>query len=150
VARRLAVERRRANDRHQKLSHVRLRVSDLIVSRREWPWARDRIKRSLLRPWLVRTWSMDGEGPLEQRRTSGGKPATGGNGRWPWGAPDSQHPTRTPRAENSPRLGLTCRAGGVLRPLRRFLRWSSAAPAVPRRLGNRCKRASCLVCVSSS
>src|SRR5664280_13800 len=77
----------------------------------------------------------DGEGPLEQRRTSGGKPATGGNGRWPWGAPDSQHPTRTPRAENSPRLGLTCRAGGVLRPLRRFLRWSSAAPAVPRRLG---------------
>src|ERR1035437_6818634 len=77
--------------------------------------------------------STDGEGPLEQRRTSGGKPATGGNGRWPWGAPDSQHPTRTPRAENSPRLGLTCRAGGVLRPLRRFLRWSSAAPAVPRR-----------------
>src|ERR1039458_5834269 len=81
------------------------------------------------------TLSTDGEGPLEQRRTSGGKPATGGNGRWPWGAPDSQHPTRTPRAENSPRLGLTCRAGGVLRPLRRFLRWSSAAPAVPRRFG---------------
>src|ERR1019366_415838 len=79
----------------------------------------------------------DGEGPLEQRRTSGGEPATGGNGRWPWGAPDSQHPTRTPRAENSPRLGLTCRAGGVLRPLRRFLRWSSAAPAVPRRLGKK-------------
>src|SRR5947207_79889 len=37
---------------------------------------------------------------------------------------------------SAPAPGLTCRAGAVCcRPLRRFLRWSSAAPAVARDRG---------------